>query len=84
MRKIYESTFNGYDESASKVHVYALDNYEEYCAFENMTHNERCDYFDVFDDSGSFGVMPGALYHTYDFDCSLNHIIMHENIAYNV
>ena len=83
MKKIYESTLNGWDESASKVHVYAIESDSEYWDFENMTHGERCAYFDVFDDSG-FDVMPGALYHTYAFDCSLHHVIMYETVAYNV
>lgn len=84
MRKIYESQFNGYDESASKVHVYAIESQDEYWEFSDMTHDERCEYFNVFDDSGSLGVMPGALYHTYCFDYTTHHVIVHETIAYNV
>ena len=84
MKKIYESTLNGLDESASKVHVYAIESESEYWDFVWKNHDERCDYFGVFDDSGSFGVMPGALYHTYAFDCSTHYIIMYETVAYNV
>ena len=84
MKKIYESPLNGWDESATRVHVYAIENDDDYWDFSNMSHRERCDYFDVYDESGSFGVAPGALYHTYEFDCGVHHIIMHETVAYNV
>lgn len=83
MKKIYESPLNGWDESAERVHVYALESDNEYWELKEMTHKERCDYFGVFDDTG-YDVMPGALYHTYSFDFGSNHIIMYETVAYNV
>jgi hypothetical protein len=84
MKKIYESPLNGWDESATRVHVYAIENDEEYWNFSDMSFWERCDYFGVHDDGGAFCVAPGALYHSYEFDYTTHHIIMHETVAYNV
>ena len=83
MIKVYESTLHGWGESAEKVYVYALESDEEYWSFNDMSHQEKCDLFDVFDDSG-YEVMPGAIYKTYEFEVSLNHVIMIERLAYNV
>lgn len=83
MKKIYESPLNGWDESASKVHVYAIESDDEYWDFSDMSFRERCELFDVRDECG-FCVAPGALYHSYEFDYTTHHIIMHETIAYNV
>ena len=83
MKKIYESPLNGWDESAERIHVYALENDDEYWALKEMTHKERCDWFDVFDEF-DYEVAPGAMYKTYSFDFSSNYVIMHETVAYNV
>jgi len=83
MKKVYESPLNGWDESAERIRVYALESDDEYWDFEDMTHEERCEYFNVFDQTG-YDVMPGAIYKTYDFNLTSNHIIMRETVAYNV
>lgn len=83
MKKIYESTLNGWDESAEKIYVYALENEEEFWDFHCMTHEERCEYFGVVDETDYF-VRPGAMYQTYSFNLSGTHMIMRERVAYNV
>ena len=83
MKKIYESPLNGWSESAERIHVYALENNDEYWTLKEMQHEERCEFFDVFDEF-DHEVMPGAMYKTYSFDFSSNHVIMYETVAYNV
>lgn len=83
MKKIYESPLNGWDESAERLHVYALESEEEYWDLKEMSHVEKCEYFDVCDDSGYY-VAPGAIYHTYAFHIHSNHAVVREYVAYNV
>ena len=83
MKKIYESPLNGWDDSAERVHVYALENDEEFWEIEGMNHIDRCDYFDVFDETGCH-VLPGGVVHTYSFDISTKHVIVYETISLNV
>lgn len=83
MKKIYESPLNGWDESAERIHVYALENDEEFWKFNAMQHSGFCIEFDVCDES-SYDVAPGAMYHKYSFNLEFNHIIMCERVAYNV
>ena len=83
MKKIFESELNGWNESAERIHIYVLENDDEYWEFEDMTHKEKCEYFNVFDETG-YAVLPGATYHTYDFHSTVNHIVMIETIALNV
>lgn len=82
MKKIFESPLNGW-ESAERVHVYAFEKSEEFWEFSEMSHDERCALFNVFDESGT-NVRPGAMYHTYVFDYSTLHVIMYEKIYYNI
>ena len=83
MKKIYETPLNGWDESAERIHVYELEDDDEYWEFNAMTFEEKCDYFGVFDQTGYF-VTPGAKYYTYGFKLTSNHIMMIETVAYNV
>lgn len=83
MKMIYESPLNGWNESAERVYLYALEDDEEYWMFSEMTFEEKCDYFGVFDQTGYF-VMPGAKYYTYEFKLTRKHIIIIETVAYNV
>ena len=83
MKKIFESPLNGWDESATKIHVYALESDDEYWELNAMKWDELCDCFDVREEPG-LSVAPGALYHRYDFHLEGNHIIVYETIAYNV
>ena len=81
MKYIYTSPLCGWDESADRVYVYELESDEEAWDFREMSFEERCDLFGVCEE---YNVMPGALYHRYDFICTGNHIIMTETVAYNV
>ena len=83
MKKIYESQLNGWDESAERIYVYALESDEEYWEIDDMTFEEKCRYFDVFEEP-SYAVMPGGLYHRYEFELTSNHVIVSERISYNV
>lgn len=83
MERIYESPLNGWDESAERIYVYALESDDEYWELNEMSHEEKCEYFNVFDQTGYF-VMPGAIYHTYAFSLYSTHIIVREYVAYNV
>ena len=83
MKMIYESPLNGWDESAERVYLYALEDDEEYWMFSEMTFEEKCEYFDVYEEP-DYAVMPGAMYHTYKFELTSNHIMMIETVAYNV
>lgn len=83
MKKIFESELNliGNDASAEKIYIYALENDNEWGDLCEMSHEERCDYFDVYEE---YGVAPGAKFHRYEFDLYCSHIIICETIAYNV
>ena len=81
MKYIYTSPLCGWDESAELVYVYKLESDEEILDFEEMSFEEKCDLFDVREE---YDVMPGALYHRYDFYCTGTHIIVTETVAYNV
>ena len=83
MQKIYESPLNGWDESAERIYVYELESNDEFWELNDMTFEEKCKYFGVFDETGYF-VMPGAKYYTYEFKVTCNHVIIIETVAYNV
>lgn len=83
MKKIYESPLNGWDESAERIRIYELENVDEFWELYDMTFEEKCEYFNVFDQTGYF-VAPGALYHTYEFHITRKHVTVTETIAYNV
>lgn len=83
MQKIYESPLNGWDESAERVYLYALDDADEFWKIYEMTFEERCEYFGVVDQIG-YIVAPGAKYYTYTFHLTRKHMIVTETIAYNV
>lgn len=83
MTNIFKSKWHGDGESIERIHVYEFDNSNEFWEFEAMTHKEKCDYFDVFDEFG-YEVMPGAVYYTYDFYHTTKHIVMFETKAMNV
>ena len=83
MQKIYESELNGWDESAERIYVYALEDTEEFWKLYEMTFEERCEHFVVVDQTG-YIVAPGAKYYTYSFHLDRKHIIVTETVAYNV
>lgn len=82
MKKIYESPLNGWDESAERIHIYALENNDEYFKFTRMTYRELEEYFDMY--NPSWDVRPGAIYSRYYFSITGNHVIITEIVAYNV
>jgi hypothetical protein len=81
MKKIYESPLNGWDESAERIHIYALDENDDWWEFDAMTEEDWCNYFNMYND---YSVAPGAIYHRYHFNLENNHIVITENIAYNI
>ena len=97
MKHIYTSPLCGWDESANRVFVYELENDEEICSaddaavradeeiwdFREMTFEEKCDLFNVYEEP-DYSVAPGAMYHRYNFDLTGTHVIMTETIALNV
>lgn len=83
MKMIYESPLNGWDESAERIYVYALESDDEYWELEEMTFDQKCECFGVHEEP-SYAVIPGGLYHRYNFDVTSNHVIMRERIACNV
>lgn len=83
MKKLYESEYRGFDESATKIAVYEFESAKEREEFDEMSHNERCEYFNVFDEAG-YEVMSGAPYHTYWFECSNGILVMFDRLALNV
>ena len=84
MEKLYESELFGENESASRIVLYRLSDTETYDELSEMSHSELCEFFNVFDESG-YEVMPGALYHTYEFTLiPYTAIVMVETLAYNV
>ena len=83
MTNVFKSKWHGRNESVDRVHVYEFDNVDEFWEFEAMSHKEKCDLFDVFDELGC-GVAPGAVYYTYDFYNTSKHVVMFETKAMNV
>ena len=83
MQNIYESALNGWDESAERICVYALEDSEEFWRLYEMTFEERCEHFGVVDQTG-YIVAPGAKYYTYAFHLTRKHMVVTETVAYNV
>ena len=81
MKKIFESELRGEGESAQKVYVYEFTSEEEYWHFCNLSFNDKCWYCGVSEEGC---VIPGALYHRYEFDNSTTYVVMYETVAYNV
>lgn len=81
MTKIFESEYNGWDESVTKMHVYALEDDKEYWRFDEMNFDELCEYFNVHDE---YNVAPGARYKNYSFHLEGRHLIVYETVAFNV
>ena len=85
MKKIFTGNPSWRDEYCEVVHVYALEETDEDLSleFNDMSHKERCELFNVFDESNYF-VESGAMYKTYTFVNTLHHIIIFEKISYNI
>lgn len=52
--------------------------------FLELSHDERCQVFNVFDESDNYGVLPGAAYHTYEFAVVGGILTMYDTLALNV
>ena len=83
MKKIFESEWNSWNEYASKVHVFELENDDEYWELESMSYEEKCEYFGVREVTG-WSVAPGAIGYTYGFSVKSHHVIMIESASLNV
>lgn len=68
MKKLFVSDYVGFDESATKATLYSFDSEDECREFLELSHDERCQVFNVFDEGDNYGVLPGAAYHTYVVD----------------
>lgn len=84
MKKLFASDYVGFDESATKATLYSFDSEEECKEFLELSHDERCQVFNVFDESGNYGVPPGAAYHTYEFAVMDGMLTMYDTLALNV
>lgn len=84
MKKLYVSNYIGFDESATKVTLYSFDSEEERREFLELSHDERCQVFNVFDESSNYGVLPGAAYHTYEFVVVGGVLTLYDTLALNV
>lgn len=83
MKKVFESEWNSWDESAEKIHVFEFESDEEYWELHDMSYDERCDYFGVREVMG-WSVAPGAVGYTYSFIIKPYHMIMIETGTLNV
>lgn len=81
MKKLFVSDYVGFDESATKAAMYSFDSEEE---FLELSHDERCQVFNVFDESDNYGVLPGAAYHIYEFVVVGGILTMYDTLALNV
>lgn len=77
MKKLFVSDYVGFDESAT-------DSEEECKEFLELSHDERCQVFNVFDESDNYGVLPGAAYHIYEFVVVGGILTMYDTLALNV
>lgn len=81
MKKIYESPLNGWDESAERIHIYTLEDDDEYWELNEMTFVQLLRHFGFCEPCD---VMPGGIYYRYEFEVTSNHVIVTETVAYNV
>lgn len=90
MKKIYESPFNSWDETAEALIVYALDE-GDWAKIEDEYYDEAChiDYERLLEDMGLHSdwgcVMPGALYTRYYVESfTVHHLVVARVDALNV
>lgn len=82
MKKIYESPLNGWDESAERIHIYALESDDEWWNLIEMSHKELQEYFGMYEPSCE--VPPGTMYSIYNFEIERTHAVVSEIVALNV
>ena len=83
MKKIFESEWIAHDECADKIHVFQIESDDEFWAISDMSHEEKCQYFNVFDSHG-YEVAPGGVYNTYEFDNNISFVTMFETQGLNI
>ena len=84
MQKIYESELHAWGiDFAERIHIYEVEDEAEHQCLENMTWAELCEYFDV-PKSAPIGLLPGAQWSHYSFRLTDTHIVVMENVTYNV
>lgn len=84
MKLLYTSPLCGFDESAERIYVYEFENEDEFWELNDMTFEEKCELFGVYEEP-DYAILPGGVYHRYDFhllsDC---HMVVSEISAVNV
>ncbi len=81
MKKVFESKLNGFDEAAEQITIYQLDSREEVRQFDEMQHEELCEFFGVYND---YNAEPGTVYRNYSFEVTTAFLIMTDYVARNV
>lgn len=84
MTKVYESAMHAFGiDFAERIHIYEVEDENEHECLDSMTYAELCAYFDV-PKSAPIGLLPGSLWSTYSFQLTDTHMIVMENVTYNV
>lgn len=81
MKKVFESKQNVFGEVAEQITIYQFDSREEVRQFDEMQHDELCEFFGVYDD---YGAAPDTVYHHYNFAVTTAFLIMTDYVACNV
>ena len=82
MKKLYTSPIASEDERGYEVTLYELTE-EEWYYFTNFSEHDFEEYFGLYSEDGC--VIPGAIYHTYEFHIvSLHHLIIVHRLALNI
>ncbi len=83
MRKLQEIPVAGEDNFYSVLlHVYQLEG-NEFWELDSMSHVEKCALIGV-EDQADFDVMPGGVFHSYQFIVKPEYMIVEETLACNV
>lgn len=82
MKKIFESEFNGWNESATRLIVYEIESEDEYWELDEMEADEIRRALGLPYDGD--WIMPGAFYQRTYIHKLDNHIIAEVYGAYNV
>lgn len=61
MKKLFVSDYVGFDESATKAAMYSFDSEEECKEFLELSHDERCQVFNVLMGATTMGFYPERL-----------------------
>lgn len=78
MKKVFESKLNVFDGVAEQITIYQFDSREEVRQFDEMQHDELCEFFGVYDD---YGAAPDTVYHHYSFEVTTAFLIITDYVA---